>query len=186
MTGNPKKQESSDLSSNKRKVGTSFEDIAARHLETLGYRILERNVYTPFGEVDIVAERIVEQDCTSFRVTQHHRGRSQQSTQRSSRYQGGQPQNEQQGGQSRGVQRCYFEVKARRSLRYGSPKDALTSQKFRRMQQSMLYLEKGRAAREAGSGFPAVGSTAVLGFVGITSLPNMPVEYEVICPLPLR
>lgn len=36
-------------------LGQQGEDIAARHLESRGYRILERNVLLAMGEIDIVA-----------------------------------------------------------------------------------------------------------------------------------
>ncbi len=37
-------------------LGERGEKIAARHLKKKGYKILERNMHTPFGEVDIVAK----------------------------------------------------------------------------------------------------------------------------------
>jgi putative endonuclease len=43
--------------------GRSGEDAAARHLEELGYRIQDRNVRTPAGEIDIVAR---DGDCLVF------------------------------------------------------------------------------------------------------------------------
>lgn len=38
-----------------RKKGQYFEDLAALHLEQSGYEILDRNVHTRSGEIDIVA-----------------------------------------------------------------------------------------------------------------------------------
>ncbi len=37
--------------------GAWGEDAACRYLEDLGYRIVERNFRTRFGEIDIIAER---------------------------------------------------------------------------------------------------------------------------------
>ena len=39
----------------KRKEGSKYEDAAAEYLENAGYKILERNFYTHFGELDIIA-----------------------------------------------------------------------------------------------------------------------------------
>jgi len=41
----------------KQKTGGLGEDIAVKHLEKHGYRILERNVRRPWGEIDIVVKR---------------------------------------------------------------------------------------------------------------------------------
>lgn len=38
------------------RFGARGEDLASAHLERMGYRIIARNVRTPFGEIDIVAE----------------------------------------------------------------------------------------------------------------------------------
>lgn len=41
---------------NRRAVGKLGEDLAAEHIRSrLGYEILERNFYTRFGEIDIIA-----------------------------------------------------------------------------------------------------------------------------------
>ncbi|MBS1958142.1 MAG: YraN family protein [Bdellovibrionales bacterium] len=40
----------------RRKIGAEFEDIATAHLQSKGYRILDRNRVYPWGEIDIVAE----------------------------------------------------------------------------------------------------------------------------------
>jgi putative endonuclease len=39
-----------------KKLGGWGEQRAAEYLETKGYRILDRNVRTPYGEIDLVAE----------------------------------------------------------------------------------------------------------------------------------
>ncbi|MCD7885305.1 MAG: YraN family protein [Lachnospiraceae bacterium] len=40
---------------NKRAVGTRYEDLAAAHLISLGYRILSRNYRCRAGEIDLIA-----------------------------------------------------------------------------------------------------------------------------------
>lgn len=40
----------------KRRLGSHAEDIAVRFLKRKGYRIIERNFYCRFGEIDIVAK----------------------------------------------------------------------------------------------------------------------------------
>jgi putative endonuclease len=41
---------------NKRSVGTKGEDRAVAYLETLKYKVLERNYRSHFGEIDIIAK----------------------------------------------------------------------------------------------------------------------------------
>lgn len=43
------------MPSERSRLGTRGEDMAAAHLEVLGYTIVERNVRTRYGEMDIVA-----------------------------------------------------------------------------------------------------------------------------------
>ncbi|MCL6628515.1 MAG: YraN family protein, partial [Armatimonadetes bacterium] len=38
-------------------LGTQGEILAAKHLESLGYEIIERNYRSQFGEIDIVASQ---------------------------------------------------------------------------------------------------------------------------------
>jgi putative endonuclease len=40
----------------KRELGDKGEDVVCRYLEDKGYRILERNYWKPWGEIDIIAE----------------------------------------------------------------------------------------------------------------------------------
>ncbi len=42
---------------NQRKIGADYERLAGEHLQSLGYAIVEYNIYTPYGEVDILAEK---------------------------------------------------------------------------------------------------------------------------------
>lgn len=41
---------------NQRQTGAAYEEKAANYLISQGFRILERNFYTHFGEIDIIAE----------------------------------------------------------------------------------------------------------------------------------
>ena len=43
------------MGNRKQQIGKWGEDLAAIYLESKGYKILERNVYTPYGEIDIIA-----------------------------------------------------------------------------------------------------------------------------------
>lgn len=47
----------------KREVGDFGEEITSKYLEKNGYRILDRNYYKPFGEIDIIA---IKGDVISF------------------------------------------------------------------------------------------------------------------------
>jgi len=49
--------------SDRRAVGQRGEDLACEFLRGKGYRIVERNVRTTYGEIDIVA---TEHDCLVF------------------------------------------------------------------------------------------------------------------------
>ena len=41
---------------NKRHTGNMGESVACDYLERCGYRIIERNYYCPYGEIDIIAQ----------------------------------------------------------------------------------------------------------------------------------
>lgn len=38
-------------------IGQYGEDLAVKHLKNKGYRVLERNYWQPWGEIDIIARR---------------------------------------------------------------------------------------------------------------------------------
>jgi putative endonuclease len=40
-----------------RSVGYKFEILCVQYLEKLGYRVLKTNYYSPFGEIDIIAQQ---------------------------------------------------------------------------------------------------------------------------------
>ena len=44
------------MGQNRRKIGSTYEKIAGEYLEKEGYEILEYNVYSRAGEIDIVAK----------------------------------------------------------------------------------------------------------------------------------
>jgi len=51
------------MSGHNQKIGAWGEDVAAEYLEDHKYTILGRNIRTPYGEIDIIAEK---EDFTSF------------------------------------------------------------------------------------------------------------------------
>ena len=57
----------------RRTTGREGEDLAAAILESHGYRILDTNFRSPFGEIDIVAE---ESGCLVFVEVKRRRGSS--------------------------------------------------------------------------------------------------------------
>ena len=50
----------------KQQIGKWGENLAAAYLEGKGYKILERNIYTPYGEIDIIA--LHEEDKENYLV----------------------------------------------------------------------------------------------------------------------
>jgi len=45
------------LKSNLRSIGTGYEQLAAAYLVNMGFQMVAKNQYTPFGEVDIIMEK---------------------------------------------------------------------------------------------------------------------------------
>ncbi|MBN2693634.1 YraN family protein [bacterium] len=45
------------MEENKRVVGNSFEEKAQNYLENLGFQIVFKNFYTPYGELDLVMKK---------------------------------------------------------------------------------------------------------------------------------
>ncbi len=45
------------MSGHNQKIGNWGESVTARHLEERGYSVIARNVRTPYGEIDIVAQK---------------------------------------------------------------------------------------------------------------------------------
>ena len=48
---------------NKRKTGTFYEEMAARYLESKGYKILDRNYHCRAAELDLIA---LDGECLCF------------------------------------------------------------------------------------------------------------------------
>lgn len=42
---------------NNRKIGAKYEQLAVKYLINKGYQIVGRNQYTPYGEIDILAQK---------------------------------------------------------------------------------------------------------------------------------
>ncbi len=86
-------------------LGAWGEEQAARFLQGKGYRLLERNYRTPYGEIDLILED------GDFLV--------------------------------------FAEVKLRRSARFGTPAEAVTSAKQTRLRSTaLLYLQAHETARQ--------------------------------------
>ena len=90
------------------KAGKLAEDFAARLLSSKGYKIIDRNFRSRFGEIDIIATK---GDCLIF-----------------------------------------IEVKARWSLKFGRPEEAVTAEKIRKITKtaeyySMLHPEHPKSLR---------------------------------------
>ncbi|NLW17024.1 MAG: YraN family protein [Firmicutes bacterium] len=84
---------------NTREVGRLGEEAALRFLQKQGYRLITRNFYCPYGELDLIMQR--------------------------------------------GRQLVFVEVKARTSTRFGTPEEAISSQKLRRLRQAIsCYLQQ--------------------------------------------
>lgn len=102
----------------RRVLGQLGEELAARHLQRMGYEILERNYRCPSGEMDIIAR---------------DQGRM-----------------------------AFVEVRARRSMAFGTPEESVTPRKQTRLALvARCYLqEKGYADVEWGIDVVAVQFTS--------------------------
>lgn len=56
------------ISNTKRAIGTQYEEKAAKELETAGYRILEKNVNYRWGEIDLVAVDLTQNELVFVEV----------------------------------------------------------------------------------------------------------------------
>ena len=56
----------------RRAVGTHYEEEAARYLEQQGYQILERNFFSRYGEIDLIAK---DEDTLVFVEVKYRSGR---------------------------------------------------------------------------------------------------------------
>ena len=45
------------MRSNLRSIGTTYEQLGAEYLENEGYNFVAKNLFTPFGEVDLILEK---------------------------------------------------------------------------------------------------------------------------------
>ena len=57
----------------RRAVGTHYEEEAARYLEQQGYQILERNFFSRYGEIDLIAK---DEDTLVFVEVKYRSGAS--------------------------------------------------------------------------------------------------------------
>lgn len=55
----------------KRELGDKGEEVVCKYLEGKGYRILERNYWKPWGEIDIVAEKALKLSFVEVKTVSH-------------------------------------------------------------------------------------------------------------------
>lgn len=60
------------FSTSRRQQGQVAENIAATYLKKQGYTILHQNIYTPFGEIDILAKKKNQYYCIEVRSRGKH------------------------------------------------------------------------------------------------------------------
>ena len=58
----------------KRKKGDIGEEVACKYLEKRGYRVVERNYWKPWGEIDIVAENDEKLSFVEVKTVSHGTG----------------------------------------------------------------------------------------------------------------
>lgn len=113
---------------NSRHIGRTAEAIAVSYLINNGYKIIDKNIYTPYGEVDIIAK------------------------------------------ENSGRRIHLFEVKYRRNLKFGTPREAITKQKLIKMKKNLLYLAKQKKYK----------IPMVISFIGILDLSGKDIEFDVL------
>jgi putative endonuclease len=103
------------MSHSRQAFGRWGESLAAEYLVERGYTILERNVRTPYGEIDLVACQ--DEELSSFEAVV--------------------------GERQKGFATIFVEVKTRSSRSFGLPEEAVTSRKQAHMlAAAQAYLQQ--------------------------------------------
>lgn len=62
--------------SNTRNQGTAAEGVAAQYLTDHGYQVVQKNVFTQYGEIDLIAKKGSVYICVEVRSRSHNRNLS--------------------------------------------------------------------------------------------------------------